>query len=459
MMSGVVDATSAEIGLEALHETRRTRAWVARHCTGKVQPALEQRLLSIERNLLAAVAADSGRALHYDSLHDGRWGRALPQRSSSTTGNSEIFTAEPLHRSSLPKLQPELQPEPESEPEPEPEPNARSDLERHVDTIVLGAAAEAWATKVGPMMHAASVSSSGVGAAKSRQQLKWHVRELESQLAALRQDIDAKEVAWDNERSQGVALIQQLKAELARASDDRAALAVAEVRVEEAEAAASAQAKVSANLRATIRKGKLRLASTEARALQYGAEVGQLKARLNLLSKELKVRDEMLAIYEQQLRQRGDHMVALSVGQSAAGCASNRPRSPPGPAFARWPSGRPPSPARQEVHRSPPQQHRQHRPLEQNCSHRKSAEEQQQQQQRSVEDSLVQQWEADTDATFLPESTASPSRPIFSSHTSSGLDVDSAFAQYERRASVLQEEVNRLRRNQQVRSKSQSGRR
>ena len=72
---GVWETVSAESGLEALHETRRARALVARHCNGMVQPALEQRLLSIERNLLAAVAADSGRALHYDSLYAGRTGR------------------------------------------------------------------------------------------------------------------------------------------------------------------------------------------------------------------------------------------------------------------------------------------------------------------------------------------------------------------------------------------------
>ena len=80
-------ATSAAAGLEALHETRRTRVWTARHCGAAVQAGLDQRFLSIELHLLLAIAADSGRALHYESLYEhaeGRVGESQPNRADST---------------------------------------------------------------------------------------------------------------------------------------------------------------------------------------------------------------------------------------------------------------------------------------------------------------------------------------------------------------------------------------
>ena len=446
---GVWETASAESGLEALHETRRARAWVARHCNSIVQPALEQRLLSIERNLLAAVAADSGRALHYDSLYAGRTGR--DESASSTPGSSEAST---LHTY--------LRPERKLEPEPEPEPELgagsamRSCLDRHVDAIVLGAAAVAWALEVDHAGRTATGSANSTGARDHA--LESRVHELESQLAALREDCATKQAVWENEREHAVATIQQLRADLAGTSDDRAAVAIAQARVAQAEAAAAAQAKASVKLRNTIKRGARRLATTEAQALQYGAEVGQLNAKLHRLSKEMQTRDEMLAFYEQKLRQKdGQRRAALSPLSSAqiAMHAPNRPHTPPaGQPTAVWlTSGRPASPPPQKVTRSSRQRGRQRSPPQQNRAHGMPPP----QHQLSARD-LTLQCEADTASHVLLERAATSFRvgAEMSANNSHGLDVTSALVQSERRASVLQEEVKHLRRVQQLRSKSMS---
>jgi hypothetical protein len=437
---GVWETVSAESGLEALHETRRARAWVARHCNGMVQPALEQRLLSIERNLLAAVAADSGRALHYDSLYAGRTGR--DEWASSTCLREER------------KLEPE--PEPEPQPELGAESDMRSCLDRHVDAIVLGAATVAWALEVDHAGRTATGSANSTGARDHA--LESRVHELESQLAALREDCATKQAVWENEREHAVATIQQLRADLAGTSDDRAAVAIAQARVAQAEAAAAAQAKASVKLRNTIKRGARRLATTEAQALQYGAEVGQLNAKLHRLSKEMQTRDEMLAFYEQKLRQKdGQRRAALSPLSSAqiAMHAPNRPHTPPaGQPTAVWlTSGRPASPPPQKVTRSSRQRGRQRSPPQQNRAHGMPPP----QHQLSARD-LTLQCEADTASHVLLERAATSFRvgAEMSANNSHGLDVTSALVQSERRASVLQEEVKHLRRVQQLRSKSMS---
>eukprot|EP01043_Picozoa_sp_COSAG02_P080851 COSAG02_NODE_19431_length_882_cov_1.243934_1_plen_184_part_10 len=173
--------SSVERGLKALHETRRTKAWAARRCSGAVKSALEQRLLCIERSLLAAIAADSGRALHYDSLHaaqPGCWDRWASSRS--------LTSEAPTHLRTWPA---------ELEPEPEPEPGSRSVVDQHVDAIVLGAAAAAWALKVGRVSQAASPWSNSTGAREHALTLK--VGQLESQLAAMHEDSATKQVAWE----------------------------------------------------------------------------------------------------------------------------------------------------------------------------------------------------------------------------------------------------------------------
>lgn len=441
---GVWETATAEIGLEALHETRRARAWVARHCNGTVQPALEQRLLSIERNLLAALAADSGRALHYDSLYAGRAGR-WDEWASSTP---EISKA-PIPQTHVP-------PERKLGPEPEPELGARCDMrsgvDRHVDAIVLTAAAAAWALEVDrPGRTTGSSNSTGT----RDHTLPSRVHELESQLAALRQDTATKQAAWENEREQAIATIQQLRSDLARTSDDHTAVVVAQARVKQAEAAAAAQAKVTVKLRSAIKRGARRLATTEAQALQYGAEVGQLNAKLQRLSKDLQTRDEMLAFYEQQLRQKDDQLAALSPLSSAQFVAMHAPSVPRTPSAkppaAAWSTpGRPASPPPQKGTRSSRQRGQQRSAPQQIRSHEIPP-----QQQLSARD-LTVRCEADTASHVLPERTATSFLAEMSVNKSSGLDATSALVQSERRASVLQEEVNHLRRVQQLRCKSMS---
>jgi chemotaxis protein histidine kinase CheA len=433
-------ATSAAAGLEALHETRRTRVWTARHCGAAVQAGLDQRFLSIERHLLLAIAADSGRALHYESLYEHAEGRSGRWASTATMGSgSEVST---LDLDLQPKLEHEVWPQHNPEPEP-PDIDGPAvqghDVEGHVVAVVLGAAAAAWAATTG---NSRSADAAELAAARElkpiEQELEKRVHELaseRSELVALREAHSAERNAWRNERAQGVALIDQLKRDLASVqhSEVMKLRAAAEARAEQAEAVAAAQAQVSVSLRETVKRERRRLASAETKALQYGAEIGQIKAALRRVNKEVQARDEMLAFYEQKLRQK-DGQLAVLPSSAPAARTPGRPCSPVAgpPPVTWWPSGRPASPPPQSAAASP------QRPSP----------------RQSTGGSRVASITVAATPEHITGSEAELPTALSSARALGGLDISIALEQSERRASALQEEVTHLRRVQQLRAKA-----
>ena len=171
--------------------------------------------------------------------------------------------------------------------------------------------------------------------------------ELAAALEALQHERSAERAAWAADRAEGLALVQRLQRELAVAAEAE----------ERAEGAAAAAMAVSAGLRRTVKKGARRLAHAEARALEYGAEVGALGQSLRKLEEQCRAKDDMLAAYEVRLRALSAPQPQLAPlqpqpePQEASGPTpapalprrepEARPKSPPGPPplAARAPDG------------------------------------------------------------------------------------------------------------------------